>query len=366
MLRTLAESNKPKWHEHIDKLVSAYNATEHSTTGFSPFFLMFGRQPILPLDLVLTSHARQKENVGRQYQKFVDEWEERMTEAYTIAKEKCSKVKKYDEAKWKKRKIANKLQVGDRVLVRNKRENTGPGKLRAYWENDIFVVKECKDDVVYSVQNMSRGNDLRILHRNMLLQCDMLEEPVEQPPERPHVNVQKKKPARQRSNPNGGESDSSSDEEIELVQWPKKPEEINLNGDTGEVSSNDQQNEEHNDGNNHVNDNAGQNEDDDSNQQNGESNDDNEHHSDDEDNVENHNNQLDEEHDDKEHNEDNNGDEVNNEQPVRRVLRSQGRTLEWNSEMGAGDVVVESNEVSLANRLRNCRQQVNECLDLVL
>ena len=75
MLRTLAESEKPKWHEHVNKLVSAYNATTHSTTGYSPHYLLFGREPILPLDLILTSHPRSKENVCKQYNEFINEYE---------------------------------------------------------------------------------------------------------------------------------------------------------------------------------------------------------------------------------------------------------------------------------------------------
>ena len=185
MLRTLAESEKPRWHEHVDKLMHAYNSTKHSTTGYSPHFLLFGREPVLPLDLVLTAHARPKENVGKQYSKFVEEWESRMTEAYNIAKERCDKVKNYAEDVWKKRKIANELRPGDQVLVRNKRETGGPGKLRSCWEQNVFVVtKQHENGVVYEVENLSRRNDMRTLHRNMLLPCDMLEEPpttVEQP-----------------------------------------------------------------------------------------------------------------------------------------------------------------------------------------
>ena len=52
MLGTLDPEQKHNWKNHINPLVHAYNCTIHDSTGFSPYFLMFGREPNLPIDLI--------------------------------------------------------------------------------------------------------------------------------------------------------------------------------------------------------------------------------------------------------------------------------------------------------------------------
>ena len=51
MLGTLPIHAKKNWQEWVSMLTHAYNATMCHATGFSPFFLMYGRIPILPIDV---------------------------------------------------------------------------------------------------------------------------------------------------------------------------------------------------------------------------------------------------------------------------------------------------------------------------
>ena len=53
MIRTLEQEHKVKWTTHLNTLCSAYNSTVHSSTGFSPYWLMMGRKPRLAVDLNL-------------------------------------------------------------------------------------------------------------------------------------------------------------------------------------------------------------------------------------------------------------------------------------------------------------------------
>ena len=59
MLKTLVQESKTSWKDHLNKIVYAYNCTIHITTGCSPFYLLFGRNLRLPVDLPLT-HATDK------------------------------------------------------------------------------------------------------------------------------------------------------------------------------------------------------------------------------------------------------------------------------------------------------------------
>ena len=53
MLGTLPKEKKSEWKNHIEILVYTYNCTWNSATGFSPYYLMFGRQPCLLVDVTL-------------------------------------------------------------------------------------------------------------------------------------------------------------------------------------------------------------------------------------------------------------------------------------------------------------------------
>ena len=52
MLATCAEDHPGDWEQHIRKLCMVYNTSIQSSTGFSPFYLMFGWQARLPIDLI--------------------------------------------------------------------------------------------------------------------------------------------------------------------------------------------------------------------------------------------------------------------------------------------------------------------------
>ena len=50
MIRKLEEDKKACWSEHLPKLLLAYNTTHSAVTGYSPYYLLFGRRSRIPVD----------------------------------------------------------------------------------------------------------------------------------------------------------------------------------------------------------------------------------------------------------------------------------------------------------------------------
>ena len=70
MLGTLESAQKADWKKYVLSLTHAYNATGMiESTAFTPYFLIFGRNPRLPVDLVFCQKGWDD---GKSYTDYVD------------------------------------------------------------------------------------------------------------------------------------------------------------------------------------------------------------------------------------------------------------------------------------------------------
>ena len=88
MLGTLSQPDKLHWKDFVKPLVHAYNCTKNETTGFSPYELMFGRQPRLPIDLAFGLPTNTNKLSHSQY---VSDLKCRLEQSYRIATSNAQK-----------------------------------------------------------------------------------------------------------------------------------------------------------------------------------------------------------------------------------------------------------------------------------
>ena len=57
MLGTLPKKPKSTWWKQVPTLVHTYNCTRNNAMGFSPYYLMFGCKPYLPINLIFGTNT---------------------------------------------------------------------------------------------------------------------------------------------------------------------------------------------------------------------------------------------------------------------------------------------------------------------
>lgn len=218
MLKTLTETQKSNWKESLSKLTYAYNCTRCEVTGYSPFYLLYGRSPRLPVDMLFGLHTESGSSDQREY---VEKWKQGMQEAYAIANQNAKKAAERSKKHYDTKVRSSVLQPGERVLVKNLTPRGGPGKLRNYWEDTVHtVVRQMGSELpIYEVRPEKGKGRSRVLHRNLLMPCDHL--PFEKQPELSKNDKGKQKKRHQPSHTE--ESDEDSGDEYELHYEPFQP-----------------------------------------------------------------------------------------------------------------------------------------------
>ena len=87
MLTIYTEEHPAKWDTYLPYIMFAYRSSIHSTTGFTPNKLLFGREVRLPMHIVIGDPNQADQDVGSAdvYDNYVDEMADKMRGAFAMA-----------------------------------------------------------------------------------------------------------------------------------------------------------------------------------------------------------------------------------------------------------------------------------------
>lgn len=175
MLRALPLGVKQHWPQQIQSLTFAYNATIHETTGYAPFYLMYGRVPRLPVDLVFKQVL--KDPIMVDHKTYAKTLMSHLNEAARIAQQHAGKEQQRQAKGYNKRVRGAYLNVGDRVLLANKTER-GKRKLADKWEPTMYsIIARNPHTHIYKIAD--GGGKTKVVHRNLMLDVSFL--PLQEP-----------------------------------------------------------------------------------------------------------------------------------------------------------------------------------------
>ena len=168
MLDTLSDEEKSDWKSHLGCMTHAYNCTKHASTTYSPYYLMFGRHPRLPIDVAFGLHKPNcSDNCSKS--RYIQKLRRRLNYAHKKASKYSSEQAQKYKTCYDKSVKGPQLQVNDLVLVKIV-AHKARHKIQDKWESEEYIVIEqpIPGTPVYGVRPVT-GTKVRTLHRNLLL-----------------------------------------------------------------------------------------------------------------------------------------------------------------------------------------------------
>ena len=116
MIGKLDPEKRQKWLAHIGLIIIAYNSTKSLVTGYSPYYLMFGRRPQLPIDLLFPTCRMQI--LTHTIDEYITSLHDCLRKSLMVAQD-CA-IKEARRQKWLYdcKVGAIELRQGDNLLVR--------------------------------------------------------------------------------------------------------------------------------------------------------------------------------------------------------------------------------------------------------
>lgn len=118
-------TNQGNWDRKLPFVLFAYRTSPQESTGYSPFYLLYGRDPVLPTEEVLMPAPDQTPVLISEY---AEEVAESLQEAWTLARTSVQKAQKKQKASHDRRAATPTYQVGDQVRIFMPAEKQGKNR----------------------------------------------------------------------------------------------------------------------------------------------------------------------------------------------------------------------------------------------
>ncbi|KAJ0393889.1 hypothetical protein P43SY_007544 [Pythium insidiosum] len=143
MVAIYVDEHQNDWDEWLPALAYAYNSARHTSTGYAPFQLLYGREPKLPRDLLL----RERLETGMEPSAWYQTLQAALSTMHALAarttrKEQARQAKYYD----RRARRQHTFQEGELVWVWRPPRGLGVTKFRHTWLGPCRIVDDAGFD----------------------------------------------------------------------------------------------------------------------------------------------------------------------------------------------------------------------------
>ena len=145
---------EPDWDLKLPLVLFAIRTSEHSTTGFSPFALTYGREARVPWDIVYGPAPKSP----MPPEEWVADRKKHMAKVFRMVKEQTARKQMHQKQYFDKN-LKGKFQtfeVGEKVMYFDPASRSKVGKIHRPWSGPTRVVGKLSD-VLYKIEVCTRG-----------------------------------------------------------------------------------------------------------------------------------------------------------------------------------------------------------------
>jgi hypothetical protein len=159
-LKKCVNSSTSEWDDLIPSVLFAYRTTKHSTTKYTPFFLMHGREAQLPIDMELSKRNGESESFEKALDRRVSDIVGIFTDSMILAKENIEEVQQVQRERNKKLIKARVFKEGDLVILYDAaKQNVHGDKFSLRWTGPYYIKKRIGSKT-YSLVDKADPNKL--------------------------------------------------------------------------------------------------------------------------------------------------------------------------------------------------------------
>ena len=168
MLATMVNDHGESWEDHLAKVCFAYNTSIHSSAGYTPFYMMYGKEARIPADIVYGTPTRHPQTPSQ----YAANLRHSLEQAYLLARMAMDTAAQRQKLLYDKKVHGEPYKVDDLVWLLNPVTPKGKSrKLYCPWSGPFCVVKKLSS-VVYRIQDTCSRRKCQVVHFDRLKPCD--------------------------------------------------------------------------------------------------------------------------------------------------------------------------------------------------